>query len=258
MTLNSKVIYTALFGKYDDLMEPDISGGWDYICFTDDKDLTSKSWKVIYIDTEEYSSNLMNRMFKWLPHRFLEKYDISLYIDTNVILLQNPDPLIEKYLINFMFAAPKHSKRECLYQESAICIARNKSNLYDTFDQIEDYIQEDFPKNFGLSENTVLLRRHNKEEVIELMESVWDNLVHWKTRRDQLSLAYCIWKLKFKFFVMMDEKLTNENVYFKRVTHKYKHNRTLLQRLKGNIKKIEARSNHKKYVRLLENLLNEN
>lgn len=253
---NKKVIYTALFGKYDDLLEPEIYDGWDYVCFTDDKDLTSKIWKIIYVGTKEYPNNLMNRMFKWLPHKFLEEYDISLYIDSNVVLLHNPDPLIEKYLTNFMFAAPKHPG-ECLYRDSSGCVVLNKSNIHDTFDQIKYYVQEGFPENFGLSENAVLLRKHNKEEVIELMESVWDNLLHWKTKRDQLSLFYCIWKIDFQFFAVIDLKLTEENEYFKRVTHKYKHNRTLMQRLQGNIKKIKAKNDHKKYVRLLENLLKE-
>jgi len=256
MISNKKVIYTALFGKYDNLIEPEMFDGWDYICFTDDQDLTSTHWKIIYIATKEYPSSLMNRMFKWLPHKFLEKYDISLYIDANVIPLQNPNPLIEKYLTKFMFAAPRHSIRECLYQESSACILRNKSNLDDTFDQITNYVQEGFPIKFGLSENTVLLRKHNEKEVVELMESVWQNLLHWGTKRDQLSLIYCIWKLNSKFFVMMDEKLTEENEFFKRVTHKAKLDRTLMQRLQGKIKKIKAKKNHKKYVRLLEKLLN--
>lgn len=258
MSSNKKVIYTAVFGKYDDLIEVEIFDGWDYICFTDDKNLTSKVWEIIYITTKEYPNNLMNRMFKWLPHKFLEKYEISLYIDGNIMPLQNLDPLVEKYLTKFLFVAPKHPTK-CVYHDSSSCVALDKSSLHDTFDQMKYYKQEGFPENFRFfSENSVLLRKHNKDEVIELMESVWDNLLRWKTKRDQLSLAYCIWKLNIDFFSLMDERMTNENKFFKRVTHQYKHDRTLIQRLYKNIKKMKAKKNHKKYERLLRNLLKGN
>ena len=41
-----KVIYTAIFGDYDSLPEPDyIPNGFDFICFTD-TDIKSNIWKI--------------------------------------------------------------------------------------------------------------------------------------------------------------------------------------------------------------------
>ena len=45
--MNKKVIYTTIFGGYDELTEPYfIPDGWDFICFTD-TDLKSKNWKIV-------------------------------------------------------------------------------------------------------------------------------------------------------------------------------------------------------------------
>ena len=42
----SKVIYTAIIGGYDTLVEPDYKPeGWDFVCFTD-KDLKSDTWEI--------------------------------------------------------------------------------------------------------------------------------------------------------------------------------------------------------------------
>ena len=45
--MNSKVIYTTIFGEYDTLINPHfIDKGWDYICFTDNENLS--------LDTQSY------------------------------------------------------------------------------------------------------------------------------------------------------------------------------------------------------------
>ena len=58
--MNKKVIYTTIFGGYDELTEPYfIPDGWDFICFTD-TDLKSKNWKIVkttpfYNDNTRYN-----------------------------------------------------------------------------------------------------------------------------------------------------------------------------------------------------------
>ena len=44
--MGKKVIYTAIFGSYDNLLEPKyIPEGWEFVCFTD-TELTSANWTV--------------------------------------------------------------------------------------------------------------------------------------------------------------------------------------------------------------------
>ena len=43
------VVYTAIFGDYDDLYEPMVKpDNVDYVCFTDSKTLKSDVWDVRY------------------------------------------------------------------------------------------------------------------------------------------------------------------------------------------------------------------
>ncbi len=42
----NKVIYTAIIGGYDELVEPDYKPeGWDFVCFTD-RELESDIWEI--------------------------------------------------------------------------------------------------------------------------------------------------------------------------------------------------------------------
>ena len=44
---HKKVVYTAITGYYDGLITPEyINKDWDYICFTDNPDLTSDFWQI--------------------------------------------------------------------------------------------------------------------------------------------------------------------------------------------------------------------
>lgn len=250
---NNKVIYTALFGKYDYLEEPEVFDGWDYICFTDQKDLKSSIWDIIVIENNAYQLNELNRLYKWLPHKFLKNYDTSLYIDTNISINKNPDSLVKKYLNESFIAIPYHPS-DCIYNESKACVLLGKSNIENTFEQMKKYREKGFPQNFGLSENSIIFRKHNDGKVIELMENVFNNFNVNKTKRDQLSLFYEIWKLNFKEYVLMEERIDNSE-YFARKTHRYKIEKTIWDRLLGKYKKLTYRYEAKIYNEKLDNLL---
>ena len=62
--MNKKVIYTTIFGGYDELTEPHfIPNGWDFICFTD-TDLKSKNWKIVKVATTKAQRKLFFNLRK--------------------------------------------------------------------------------------------------------------------------------------------------------------------------------------------------
>lgn len=251
--MNKKVIYTALFGDYDELKNPTQFDGWDYVCFTDQKNLYSDIWKIVFVENNSYPQNMMNRLYKWLPHAFLQEYDFSLYLDTNIILYKNPDYFINKYFQNDTLLAVPFHPTNCIYQESISCVRLGKSNLDDTLSQINSYYKDGFPEKFGLSENSIIFRWHNNLEVINLMKKVWENINNYNTKRDQLALMYEIWKKDFTKYTLIEERIENHD-YFRRVTHKYKLKRSILERFRGNIKKIQNKNKAKKYKYILAKL----
>jgi hypothetical protein len=75
------------------------------------------------------------------------------------------------------------------------------------------------PENYGLSENSIIIRRHNKLEVQNIMNKWWKEIVS-HSHRDQLSLSYVCWKNKFKFLMTNENK--RKNNFFSFFQKKYK------------------------------------
>ena len=59
--------------------------------------------------------------------------------------------------------------------------------------QIQRYREEGFPERYGLTQNNIIVRKHNTKECIDLMERWWKEVVNG-SYRDQLSLMYVLWK----------------------------------------------------------------
>lgn len=196
------VVYTAIFGDYDDLIDPkEKFEGCDFICFTDREDFQSDVWKIKIVKNCDLPSNMMNRKYKILPHLFLSEYEWSIYVDGNIAILKNPLELAEKYLSKYSIVVPKHFVRDCAYEEAKECLRLGKVKYEEVKRQMDKYRREGFPPKFGLGENNVILRRHNEEKVIKIMRDWW-NEINTYTQRDQLSLAYVLWKNGEKFHFM--------------------------------------------------------
>lgn len=93
------VVYTAIFGGYNELIEQPQFENVDYICFTD-RNLSSSTWKVVVVSEPPIGDDNTrnNRYYKILPHLHLQDYQYSIYIDGNFIIKKNPHLLIENFL----------------------------------------------------------------------------------------------------------------------------------------------------------------
>ena len=209
---NKLVVYTAIFGNYDYLIEPKENfEGCDFICFTDQEHLKSDVWEMRLVKDCDLTPNMMNRKYKILPHLFLNEYEWSLYLDANIAILKNPFELANKYLVKYEMALPKHFARNCIYEEAKECVTLGKAKYKEVKNQLEYYIKDGFPPNFGLGENNILLRKHNSEKVIKMMADWWNEL-NRQTQRDQLSLAYVLWK-NGEIFNFMDESARGSDYF---------------------------------------------
>ena len=194
---NKNVIYTCITGKYDMLIEPKVvNDGFDYICFTDNPEFTSQVWDIRPIPNE--IDNLpqikKQRYIKLNPHKFLQEYEISLWVDGNVEVKGD----IGKLLGNIMsddcsVYVPKHPVRNCIYSESSAVVSLKKDTKENVEPQMKRYRGEGFPEKYGLLQSNIMIRRHNNEGCIRLMEKWTDELLKG-SHRDQLSFNYACWK----------------------------------------------------------------
>jgi hypothetical protein len=209
------VVYTALFGGYDKLIEPkDKFSGCKFICFTDDDKLESKFWEIIYIEKTYLSNHMMNRKIKLFPHLYFPNYKYSLYVDSNIEIMGNPRDLVYEYKNKGGYIyLPKHMERDCIYREAKECV-RVKKETADKVDQVvKKYREDGYPEHNGLFENNIILRQHNEKKVIELME-MWWRCMNEYSQRDQLSLCYSAWCKKIDIGTLK-EGSKNRNAYFK-------------------------------------------
>jgi len=206
------VVYTAIFDGYDILMEPDgVPDSIDFVCFSDDDSLDSNRWDVRVVD-EGFSPSMSNRRMKLLPHQYLSEYKYSVYVDGNIHVVDDIGELVEDYLTDHSFVVPPHPKRDCVYEEAEVCIQSGKAPPKPTRELLSRYSKEGLPQNFGLSENNVILRRHNDEAVVQLMNDWWKE-VQSGPGRDQFSLPYVLWKNECEY-QKMDFIPRDESQYF--------------------------------------------
>ncbi len=200
-----RVIYTCIVGHYDDLMQPKhIQPSWDYVCFTDRKDLLEHPqigvWKIRPLVETHSDSSLANRWHKMHPHELFPEHEESLYLDGNVNLLS---PYIFETIAerDTEILVPRHFKRTCVSEEIDVLIASRKidqSHLRKLEELIQTARSDGFPVSWGLSENNVIFRKHHSEEIKSLMAEWWD-LTETIAPRDQGHFCYLLWKYGFSF-----------------------------------------------------------
>ena len=222
------VVYTCITGGYDNIIEPTyVTPGVDYVCFTDDKTLKSKTWKFRPIPEEllSYSKVKQQRGVKILAHRYLSDYDISIWVDGAVIVKGDIKEYLKTLDLNmYSVFIPEHPARKCIYAEKEACVKIKKIKgdevaLADK--QMNRYKSEGFPTNYGLVQSNIMIRRHNDEYSKDLMEKWWSELKDY-SHRDQLSFNYALWKSGAKKFKYLIKTTCNSSTFNWIKTHKKK------------------------------------
>ena len=213
------VVYTCITGGYDNILEPSVvTPGVDYVCFTDDKTLKSKTWKFRPIpeDLLSYSKVKQQRGVKILAHRYLSDYDISIWVDGAVIVRGDVNEFLKTLdTTAYSVFIPEHPARKCIYAEKDACVRIGKIKgdevaLADR--QMKRYKDEGFPANYGLVQSNVMVRCHNDQRSRDLMEKWWSELKDY-SHRDQLSFNYALWKMGGKGFKYLIKTTCNSKTF---------------------------------------------
>lgn len=202
-------VYTCITGNYDNLKEIDNKEtGIDYYCFTNNKNIQSNTWKVIYIEDNELSNIQLARKIKILGHpKINKKYDIFVWMDGAVSFRKKIIDFINTYLKkDDVFVAFKHGERNTIAEEGKACIRFKKETKENVEKVLSFYEKENYKDNNGLIESTVFIKRGNIKKIDETMRLWFDMILNFSIR-DQLSFNYCIYKTNLKV------KWINEKVF---------------------------------------------
>lgn len=213
------VIYTAIFGGKDGLIEPTFNiPGFDFVCFTDNPRLRSDIFDIRIVKAELSDPTRSARMYKILSHKVLPEYDYSVWIDGNVRLKKgNLRELLGKYLAKHDMALYRHPERECIHEEAQACIDFRKEDPTLLLKQVRHYDKSGYPRKNGLVMTSVLFRNHRSAKLREVNEQWWEELSRF-SKRDQLSFNYVSWKSGFKPFLIGGNAYGND--LYERVNHK--------------------------------------
>lgn len=207
------VIYTAIFGDYDDLKEPlVVTPGWFYICYTD-QPFKSDTWKIIQANPNDVGGNVRaSRLLKidfpiwnksiWVDGSFTINCDLNKFWEDNFV---SP------------FTVVQHPIRNCWFEETLACINNNRGKAEDIMRQQELYLNEGLPMDAGLIQSGILLRE-NTQEVKEFCDLWWEQIK--LSTRDQIGFAYAEWKLNKKWPRIQMDYRTSTDFIFK--THKHR------------------------------------
>ena len=232
--MNNKVVYTSVFGCSEEnnyhLHEPEVIDGWDYVCFTDNKNFKSDVWDIRIVKPLYNHGARSAKRYKLKPHIYLSEYDVSVWVDIEVKIKKSITELVDSYLKNSNLAVLNHelcgrtvsgnlNVRKCIYEEAKFIEWLGNNNPKKTFkddmniinSQIKKYKKENYPENNGLARTTVLFRRHNEDDVIKTNNDWWEEM-KYGSKRDQLSFNYVAWKNELNFNYIQED--IDDNEYF--------------------------------------------
>ena len=217
-------VYTSIFGGYDNLIEDQFQmEGVDYICFTD-RDIDSKTWKIVKSTPIYNDSNRNAKKYKILPHRYLKDYDWSVWVDGNIKVVSDIRGLCTDGPYKVYDHMQVFDKRNCIYEEARAILNFGKINSERTPErgvknwkdnpnvitpQMNRYMSEGYPKDNGLATNPIIIRNHHDSNVIKNMEDWWVE-IKYNSKRDQLSFNYIAWKNEFNFVYLQGDSRNNE------------------------------------------------
>jgi hypothetical protein len=193
-------VYTCLIGRYEKLNEQPMArqSALPFVCLTDDPELTSETWRIVRIHPAFQSDPVRSqRMLKLLPHRYLNGFERSLYIDNSVVLTAPPEEIFAEHLTGVTFALPTHSYRECIRDEFTEALINQLDDPTRIAEQRQAYEECDpdclDERPFW---SAILLRDHLDPVVREALET-WATHVLRYSRRDQLSANHAFRRVGF-------------------------------------------------------------
>jgi hypothetical protein len=222
--MNKFVVYTAIFNRYDVLHDPlYINSEIDYVCFTDTQ-LLSDKWKIVYVNPEDGNFSLANRKLKILgPYRELSQYEYSIYVDGSIQIKSDLLYFFNEYagydMVNF-----RHPQRYCLYSEIEQCLIEERGDIRGLFRQAMEYQKAGMPKDYSLSDNKIIFRKHNSLQIKKVMYAWWDQVSIF-SGRDQVCLPYVLWKSQLMYCFFKEDLY--DNLFFEVGPHRKEYIRRL-------------------------------
>jgi len=191
-------VYTVLTGNKEPLGNPlvgleshDTDLIIDYICFTDNHELTSDVWKFHYIDETCLPPEKLSRRPKAMPHEYLSiSYGYSLYIDNIVIFKRLPLSSDLDTDQPYLFRVYRHLTRKNPSEEADAIVMLGYDDPVTICSQIDFYSRFRSIESIGpLHTCTIIFRSHNHPTLVNFGIIWWEHILSF-SKRDQMSFDF--------------------------------------------------------------------
>jgi len=201
MQNNEITVVTAITGGKDKLRNQPNRGNAKFVAFMDTPEV-SDVWGVRPAYDKFKDPRRNSRIHKILIHKYIEsKYTI--WIDGNIQMMDTPEVIIEKYMKGYDMAIFHHPSRKCLYDEAIKCAKLKLDDVELIIEQAKWYEDHEFPKQKGLCEGGVIIRK-NTQKVRDFNEAWWADYCRF-SRRDQISLMPALDKVGVNINLIAEE-----------------------------------------------------
>jgi len=215
------LVYSAVFGKYDEIREPREPG--HYRLITDGR--APWPWQ----EQHEPPTRTPRRTARyWKTAGMPTDHKFTLWIDGNIELIGDPERIVQKWLVETRadIALFQHPGHDCIFTEARICKSKRKEFPEIVDAQMERYNAKGLPLHFDLGETTVLARRVNA--AVDWFNRQWWYEIQQGSARDQLSFDYVRWlmgdAIKVKFINGGHAWKRREHEWFRGGPHRRKEN----------------------------------
>lgn len=220
------VVYTVIIGGYDNLRNH-VDLPYDFIAYIDDKSIipVNTNWQIRDIPEEYTHSNIsakrLSTLLKMIPHKLFPEYDISVYIDGKLSINENIQILLDLEYDENRLLSNKHPVRQCLYDEidKLRRLGWENENVCNEVECLFKKVH--YPKNYGMIDTCMMIRRHNDPYVIEIMEENISLLDKYNITLHELMFNYVLWKQSKTVSVIPYDNYTSK--FFTQYPHYKQH-----------------------------------
>jgi len=185
-------LYTAIVGKYDSIKLPEkLDPRIDYFLFTDTPAPETGIWQIRPITYHDSDPVRTARYIKTHPHTLLSDYDIAIWLDANVMIVEEISVLIDRFISSEQaVGAIPHPYRDTITEEYHACKKLNKDDVRALKRQLDFYKMEGFETSSLLESGLIFLDLKNP--LTEDFLNCWWSQIDTFSRRDQISLPYAL------------------------------------------------------------------
>lgn len=193
-------VYTCIFGKYDEIVEPlCFPNNIDYYIITDQELPNDSHWIIKNIsEYDAYIENMTsvekNRWFKMHPDVLFPEYEYSIYIDGNIMPVSDFTEFINRIDKTVGIGMFWHKYNNCVFDEALYNIyAVKKVPKEEIKSHVEYLIEQGMPEDYGMVTCNVIARQHHNEVCKRVMSEWWEEFCG-HSQRDQMSFPFVLWK----------------------------------------------------------------